>query len=252
MDLGLTGKRAIVTGSTKGLGRAIAETLLAEGASVAICARDAEGVDKAVAELQGRGTVWGQAVDAADSDNLRQFIAGAIEALGGLDIYVHNTSGKPTKTFEGWQNNMNIDLMALVHGADAAAAAMEAGGNGALISISTSAVGEHFASGSNSYSAFKAAVTNWTLGQAQVLGARGIRCNVVSPGPIWVEGGDWNRVKDARPEFFEATEKVHPMGRIGDVQDVANAVAFLASPAAKHINGANLTVDGGFMKRVNF
>jgi 3-oxoacyl-[acyl-carrier protein] reductase len=98
----------------------------------------------------------------------------------------------------------------------------------------------------------EAAVTNWTLGQAQVLGAKGIRCNVVSPGPIWVEGGDWNRVKDGKPEFFAATERLHPTGSIGDVQDVANAVVFLASPAARHINGANLTVDGGFMKRVNY
>jgi len=85
-----------------------------------------------------------------------------------------------------------------------------------------------------------------------VLGRRGIRCNVVSPGPIWVEGGDWNRVKDAKPEFFAATEQTHPMGTIGDVDDVAKAVVFLASPSAKHINGANLTVDGGFMKRVDF
>ena len=128
---------------------------------------------------------------------------------------------------------------------------MVAGGAGALISISTSAVGEHFASGANSYSALKAAVTNWTLGQAQVLGARGIRCNVVSPGPIWVDGGDWSRVKKAS-QFFEATEKAHPMGPLGDAHDVATAVAFLASPAAKHINGANLTVDGGFLKRVDF
>ena len=180
------------------------------------------------------------------------FIAEATEALGGLDIYVHNTSGKPAKTLEAWQNNFDIDLMALVVGAGAAADALAAGDGGALISIGTSAVGEHFASGANSYSAFKAAVTNWTLGQAQVLGARGIRCNVVSPGPIWVEGGDWNRVKDAKPEFFAATEAAHPVGHIGDVGDVAKAVVFLASPAAKHINGANLTVDGGFMKRVNY
>jgi 3-oxoacyl-[acyl-carrier protein] reductase len=252
MDLGLSGKRAIVTGSTKGIGRAIAETLLDEGASVAICARDAEGVEHAVSELSGRGSVWGKAVDAADAASLRGFIAEAIEHLGGLDIYVHNTSGKPGKTIEAWQNNMDIDLMALIHAADAASDALAASGDGALVSIGTSAVSEHFASGSNSYTAFKAAVTNWTLGQAQVLGAKGIRCNVVSPGPIWVEGGDWNRVKDGRPEFFEATEKTHPMGRIGDVQDVANAVAFLASPAAKHINGANLTVDGGYLKRVDF
>ncbi len=252
MDLGLAGKRAIVTGSTKGIGRAIAETLLDEGASVAICARDADGVAAAVDELGARGTVWGSAVDAADGDSLRAFVAGAVEALGGLDIYVHNTSGKPAKELGAWQKNMDIDLMALVHGVDAAAAALEESGNGSLISIGTSAVGEHFASGSNSYSAFKAAVTNWTLGQAQVLGRRGIRCNVVSPGPIWVEGGDWNRVKDAKPEFFAATEQTHPMGTIGDVDDVAKAVVFLASPAAKHINGANLTVDGGFMKRVDF
>ncbi len=252
MDLGLTGKRAIVTGSTKGIGRAIAETLLDEGASVAICARDAAGGAAAVDQLAARGTVWGQAVDAGNSESLRAFVAEAIEHLGGLDIYVHNTSGKPGKTFDAWQNNMDVDLMSLIHAADAASQALAEGGNGVLISIGTSAVSEHFASGANSYTAFKAAVTNWTLGQAQVLGAKGIRCNVVSPGPIWVDGGDWSRVKEGRAEFFEATEKAHPGGHLGDVHDVANAVVFLASPAAKHINGANLTVDGGYLKRVDF
>jgi NAD(P)-dependent dehydrogenase (short-subunit alcohol dehydrogenase family) len=254
MDLGLAGKKAIVTGSTKGIGRAIVETLLAEGASVAICARDAEGVAAAVAELNalGKGKVWGAAVDAGNPDSLKGFIADATRELGGLDIYVHNTSGKPAKTYEAWEANFRIDLMALVLGVDAASEALSANGGGALVSIGTTAAGEHFASGANSYSAFKAAVTNWTLGQAQTLGAKGIRCNVVSPGPIWVEGGDWNRVKDAKPDFYAATEKVHPGGRIGGVTDVANAVVFLASPAAGHINGANLTVDGGFMKRVNY
>jgi 3-oxoacyl-[acyl-carrier protein] reductase len=252
MDLGLTGKRAIVTGSTKGLGRAIAETLLDEGASVAICARDADGVAAAVEQLAGRGTVWGDAFDAGDSEAMRAFVAAAIEHLGGLDIFVHNASGKPGKTIEAWQRNMDIDLMSLIHAADVASEPLAKSGDGVLISIGTSAVSEHFASGANSYTALKAAVTNWTLGQAQVLGARGIRCNVVSPGPIWVDGGDWNRVKDGRPEFFEATEKAHPMGKLGVAQDVANAVVFLASPAAKHINGANLTVDGGYLKRVDY
>jgi len=252
MDLGLAGKRALVTGATKGLGRAIAETLLAEGASVAICARNADDVAAAVKELSAKGKAVGSAVDTGDHATLRAWVASSAEALGGIDIYVHNTSAKPARKLEGWINNFNVDLMALIHGVDAATEALAADGGGSVISIGTTAVAEHFASGSGSYSAFKAAVTNWTLGQAQVLGAKGVRCNVVQPGPIFIAGGDWDMIKGAMPAFYEATEKGHPQGHLGEAQDVANAVAFLASPAAKHINGVNLTVDGGFTKRVNY
>jgi NAD(P)-dependent dehydrogenase (short-subunit alcohol dehydrogenase family) len=251
MDLGLEGKRALVTGSTKGIGRAVAETLLAEGASVAICARTAEDVDKAVAELSSKGTVVGAAVDAGDLDSLTAWVTSSGEQLGGIDIYVHNTSGKPARKLEDWSRNFTIDLMSLVHGVNAATAALAEGG-GSVISIGTTATAEHFASGSNSYSAFKAAVTNWTLGQAQVLGPKGIRCNVVSPGPIFIEGGDWDMIKNNMAPFYEATEKGHPGGQLGVAQDVADAVAFLASERAKHVNGVNLTVDGGFLKRVDY
>jgi NAD(P)-dependent dehydrogenase (short-subunit alcohol dehydrogenase family) len=251
MDLGLTGKKALVTGATKGIGRAVAETLLREGASVAICARDAEGVERAVAEMSALGTVVGSAVDAADGASLTAWVADSAATLGGIDVYVHNTSGKPARSIEGWANNFHIDLMALVLGVGAATEALADGG-GSVISIGTTATAEHFASGSNSYSAFKSAVTNWTLGQAQVLGAKGIRCNVVSPGPIFVEGGDWNMIKDRMPPFFESTEKLHPQGALGTPDDVANVVAFLASSAARHVNGVNVTVDGGFLKRIDF
>lgn len=250
MDLGLTGKKALITGATKGIGRAIAETLLAEGAVVAICARTAADVDAAVAELSSKGTVVGAAVDAGNGEALRAWVAGAAEQLGGCDIFVHNTSGKPARKIEGWINNFNIDLMAMVHGVQAASALMTNGG--AVVSIGTTATAEHFASGSNSYSAFKSAVTNWTLGQAQILGAKGIRCNVVSPGPIFIEGGDWDMIKQNMAPFYEATEKAHPGGHLGAAQDVADAVAFLVSNRARHINGVNLTVDGGFLKRVDF
>lgn len=251
MDLGLSGKKAVITGATKGIGRSVAETLLAEGVSVAICARDAAGVEAAVEEMSALGNVVGAPVDAADGDAVEAWVASAAEQLGGIDIYVHNTSGKPARKIENWINNFNIDLMAMVRGVGAASEALSEGG-GAVISIGTTATAEHFASGSNSYSAFKSAVTNWTLGQAQVLGAKGVRCNVVSPGPIFVEGGDWNMIKDNMTEFYEATEKVHPQGRLGTVQDVANVVAFLASDAARHVNGVNVTVDGGFLKRIDF
>ena len=251
MDLGLTGKKALVTGATKGIGRAIAETLLAEGASVAICARNAEGVDAAVAEMSSLGTVVGAAVDAADGDALAAWVASSADQLGGIDVYVHNTSGKPARSTDAWINNFNIDLMSLIYGAGAAADALADGG-GSLISIGTTATAEHFASGSGSYSAFKSAVTNWTLGQAQVLGARGIRCNVVSPGPIYIEGGDWNMIKDHMADFYAATQKGHPGGELGTAQDVADVVTFLASERAKHVNGVNVTVDGGFLKRVDY
>lgn len=251
MDLGLAGKRALVTGSTKGLGRAIAETLVAEGASVAIGSRTAEDVDAAVAAMSANGTAVGSVMDAANLDSVTTWINASAEALGGIDIFVHNTSAKPQRKLEDWVNNHNIDLVSLVGGVAAAKDALADGG-GSVISIGTTATAEHFASGSGSYSAFKAAVTNWTLGQAQVLGAQGIRCNVVSPGPIMVEGGDWDGIKGAMPDFFTATEKTHPQGQLGVPQDVANAVAFLASDAARHINGANLFVDGGFCKRVNY
>lgn len=251
MDLGLSGKKALVTGSTKGLGRAIVEALMAEGASVAICARNTDDVKAAVAELSKKGKVVGSAVDAGNSSALRDWVSSSSEALGGIDIYVHNTSGKPARKLDGWINNFNIDLMALVHGVEQATPLLAAGG-GSVISIGTTATAEHFGPGSGSYSALKSAVTNWTLGQAQVLGAQGIRCNVVSPGPIFVEGGDWDMIKQHMTPFFESTEKAHPSGHMGRPEDVANAVAFLASDRAGHINGVNLTVDGGFLKRVDF
>lgn len=251
MELGLTDKRVLVTGATKGIGRAIAEAFLAEGASVSICARSADDVTAAVAALGSTGRTVGRAVDAGDAEALRSWVSWSQEQLGGIDVYVHNTSAKPARKLERWIDNFHVDLMALVHGVDAATPALAVDG-GSVISIGTTATSEHFGPGSGSYSALKSAVTNWTLGQAQVLGAQGIRCNVVSPGPIMVEGGDWDMIRNAIPPFFEATSKAHPQGHIGEPADVANAVVFLASSAARHVNGVNLTVDGGFLKRIDF
>ena len=251
MELGLAGKKALVTGSTKGIGRAIVESLLDEGVDVAICARNSEEVDKAIEDLSAKGRVIGSAVDAGNSDSLAAWVTSSIEELGGIDLYVHNTSAKGAKSLDAWENNFNVDLMALLHAVEAAKDQRSEGG-GSLVSIGTTAAAEHFGPGAGSYSAFKAAVTNWTLGQAQVLGKLGIRSNVVSPGPIFVDGGDWDSIKERMPEFFEATEAAHPGGAMGVVADVANIITFLASDKASHINGVNITVDGGFSKRVDY
>ena len=115
MELGLAGKKALVTGSTKGIGRAIVESLLDEGVDVAICARNSEEVDKTIEDLSGKGRIIGSAVDAGNSDSLAAWVTSSIEELGGIDLYVHNTSAKGAKSLDAWENNFNVDLMALLH-----------------------------------------------------------------------------------------------------------------------------------------
>ena len=146
MDLGLAGKSALVTGATRGIGRAIAETFLAEGAAVAICARNEEEVQDTIAELSKAGSVVGVALDASDVTALEAWVAKSAAALGGIDVYVHNISAKPQKVLGDWIKNYEVDLRALVAGVTASRSALADGG-GSLISIGTTAVAEHFASG---------------------------------------------------------------------------------------------------------
>lgn len=251
MDLGLVGKRALITGSTRGIGLAIARTLVAEGASVGLCGRNADDVARVTTELDSRGTAVGAACDVGDLSALRNWVVSTGDSLGGIDIYVHATSAKATTGLDDWTRNFDVDLRALVAGVTAAEDALAVAG-GAVVSVGTTAAAEHFMTGSNGYTAMKAAMINWTLGQAQVLGAKGIRCNVVSPGPTWDSGGTWDAVKSTAPAYYAGVQAMHPGGDLGTPQDVANVVAFLASSAARHVNGVHVTVDGGFLKRVDY
>ena len=251
MDLGLAGKKALITGATKGIGRTVAETLLAEGASVAICARNAEGVEKAVEEMSSLGTVVGEAVDAADGEAVAAWVASSAEQLGGIDIYVHNTSGN------GREDPRRLDGQ-LQHRHDVARARRRRREGSARRRRRIGDQHRHHRHGRTLRLGFQQ-LLRVQVGRDQLdarpgPGARqeGMRCNVVSPGPIFVEGGDWNMIKDHMADFYEATEKTHPGGELGTMQDVANVVAFLASDAANHVNGVNVTVDGGFLKRVDF
>ena len=252
MELGLNGKKAVVTGGTRGIGRAIVEALVAEGAHVALCSRDEASVRAAAAELEGRGArIHAQALDARDGDALRAFIGGAVEALGGLDVLVHNVSGWGGQDEAAWRTTFEVDLLGAVRCMEVALPALKASGSGSVVFISSTAALEAFG-GVRSYNAIKAALLAYGNSLSQAHAADGIRVNSVSPGPIFHKDGPWDKAKKNDPARYERTLAGIPLGRMGTPEEVAAAAVFLASPAAGFITGTNIVVDGGFTRRVQF
>lgn len=252
MDLGLKGRKALITGGSRGLGRAAAETLAAEGCDIAFCSRGAEGVEAAKKSLEAKGVkVFGQAVDVGDKDALEGFIAAAIADLGGLDILVSNPSGGGGVDEEAWKANFDVDLMGAVRSINAAVPALAESDAASVIFISSTAAVETFM-GPTSYNAIKAGLITHANGLSQALAPQGIRVNTVSPGPIMIEGGLWDMIKTHDEGIYTSTLSQIPAGRMGTDQEIADAIAFLVSPRSAFTTGANLVVDGGFTKRVNF
>jgi NAD(P)-dependent dehydrogenase (short-subunit alcohol dehydrogenase family) len=257
MDLGLKGKKAIVTGGSRGLGRAIAQALAAEGATVVICARSADGVKKALDEAKAKGLdITGDAVAVGDTDEYENWVKATCERLGGLDIFVSNTSAGGGGSREGWRQHFEVDVMGAVRGVDAALPSLIAGKNPNILIINTTAAVEAFppppATGMGGYGPMKAALLNYANAASQALAGKGVRVNSISPGPTYFEGGPWHNIEKAMPPFFEMIKKAEPMGRLGSDSDIANAATFLVSDAASFITGVNLVVDGGFTRRVAF
>ena len=248
MDLGLSGKKAVITGGSRGIGRAIANLLVAEGASVAICARDEEGVNSTV-EALGPNAI-GAGVDVADKAALQGWISGAAETMGGIDILVPNVSGGGLQTDEnGWRANLEVDILGTTNAIEAAMPSLQASDAASIVVIGSTAAVEDFL-GPCTYNAMKAALIVHSQGLAQALAGSGIRVNCVSPGPIMIEGGGWDYIRNNMPDIYNTTLAGQPSGRMGTAEEVANAVAFLASPAGSWVTGVNLVVDGGFTKRV--
>lgn len=250
MDLGLSGKKAIITGGKRGLGFATATLLAQEGCDVAICARG--DVSEAVTALGSYGPrAFGAGIDAADADAYKAWLKEAIEQLGGCDIFVHNVSAASGRGEQAWIDNLNLDVLGLVRAQSAIVPAMEAAGGGSIVCMSTIAAQEEFA-GPGSFGPMKAAMTAYAANLSQALAPKGIRVNVVSPGPVFFEGGNWDTIKTHMESFYDATIAKMPIKRLGQPAEVANAIAFLASPAASLITGANLVIDGGYTKRIKF
>jgi 3-oxoacyl-[acyl-carrier protein] reductase len=245
MDLGLKGKRAVVTGGTRGIGRAIAETFADEGADVSICARKSDELASAVAALKAKGVqAFGRALDVTDAAALGSWIEASAAELGGLDALVCNVSALAVgDTAESWEKSFRTDMMHTVHAVAAAVPHLEKSASGSIVLISSvSGFEVDFAAGS--YGALKAALIHYAKGLSRQLVAKGIRVNCVSPGNTYFDGGIWQSIEKNMPDLYNSTLKVNPTGKFGTPAEVAKGVVFLSSPAASRISGANLVIDG--------
>jgi 3-oxoacyl-[acyl-carrier protein] reductase len=253
VDLGLQGRRALVTGGTRGIGRAIVETLAAEGAAVGFCARTGSDVSGAVEMLTAGGAVAvGRVVDVADEAGLRQWVDDTAAELGGLDIVVANVSALAIPDEPAnWQASFDTDMMGTVRLVSAALPYLERSDAASIVTIA-SVSGREIDFAAGPYGTFKAAIIHYTQGLAYQLAEKGIRANSLSPGNTYFDGGVWQNIEQQNPDLFGTAMGLNPTGRMAKPAEIARAAVFLASPAASFMTGANLLVDGALTRGVQF
>ena len=253
MDLGLQGLRALVTGGTRGIGRAIVDGLAAEGAAVGFCARTARDVTETVETLTRRGSVAvGQAVDVADEDGLRRWVADSAAELGGVDIVVANVSALAIPDEPAnWLASFDVDMMGTVRLVNAALPYLERSAAASILTIA-SVSGREIDFAAGPYGVVKAAIIHYTQGLAYQLAPKHIRANSLSPGNTYFPGGVWENIEQHNPELFGQAMALNPTGRMARPEEIARAAVFVASPAASFMTGANLLVDGALTRGVQF
>lgn len=248
MDLGLTGRVAIVTGASRGIGRAVAAALAAEGMAVGVCARDLDRLEEVAAELRSAG---GQIVtiagDVSKQEDVERLVARTVEAFGGVDVLVNNVGGRTGTTVEETSTelamlSMEANYGTAIRASRLAVPLMRQRGGGAIVNIAS--IWGKEAGGAFAYNAAKAAVISLTKAMSRELARYRIRVNAVAPGPIWFPGGSWELRQREEPELFDGVLRANPFGRLGRPEEVADVVAFLASARASWVSGACVVVDG--------
>jgi NAD(P)-dependent dehydrogenase (short-subunit alcohol dehydrogenase family) len=255
MDLGLAGRRVILTGGTRGIGRAMVEAFAGEGATIATCARGAEGCRALEAAMAERGaSVAAEALDVRDSAAFSAWFERAAEHLGGVDVVVSNVSTRISGQGDAmWRDTFEVDLLQHVRLAELALPRLKDGRDPSLLFIgSIAGVLTNLPPGEEAYGTMKAALVNYAGQLAARQGPAGVRVNLLSPGPILFEGGVWDQIRQHQPQLFAAASRLSALGRHGAPEEVARTAVFLSSPAASYITGANLRIDGGSVKSANF